>query len=131
MWGRQVYRWSDIDFEANAKEGIAIDWPIRYTDIAPWYTYVEKFVGVSGEKLGLPQLPDGSFLKPMELNCVEKHAREQIEKIYLMANDLTSKEAVLPDAVDRRQVSALHLAEVVGIMPRSGRGIEEIAVLSL
>ncbi len=79
MWGRQCYRWSDLDFEANAKEGIAIDWPIRYKDIAPWYDYVEKFVGISGQKMGLPHLPDGQFLKPMELNCVETHVKETIE----------------------------------------------------
>jgi choline dehydrogenase-like flavoprotein len=82
LWGRQVYRWSDIDFEANAKEGIAVDWPIRYKDIAPWYSYVEKFAGVSGEKLGLPQLPDGEFLPPMELNVLEKHFRKEIEAKY-------------------------------------------------
>lgn len=79
MWGRHCYRWSDLDFEANAREGIAIDWPIRYRDIAPWYSYVEKFAGVSGEKLGLSHLPDGEFLKPMELNCLEIHARQQIQ----------------------------------------------------
>ncbi len=82
MWGRQCYRWSDLDFEANAKEGIGIDWPIRYKDIAPWYSYVEKFVGISGEKLGLPHLPDGEFLKPMELNCLEQHARQKIESTF-------------------------------------------------
>src|SRR5436189_4191626 len=58
LWGRQSYRWSDLDFEANLRDGIAIDWPIRYADIAPWYDYVEDFVGISGEALGLPQLPD-------------------------------------------------------------------------
>lgn len=72
MWGRQSYRWSDLDFEANAREGWAIDWPIRYADLAPWYDYVEKFAGISGSKEGLPQLPDGQFLPAMELNCVEK-----------------------------------------------------------
>ena len=77
-WGKQVYRWSDLDFEANAKEGIAVDWPIRYKDIEQWYTYVEKFVGVSGEKLGLPHLPDGYFLPPMELNSLEKHFRKEV-----------------------------------------------------
>lgn len=70
-WGRQSYRLSDMDFEANAKDGIAIDWPVRYKDIAPWYDYVESFIGVSGQAEGLPQLPDGKFLPPMELNCVE------------------------------------------------------------
>src|SRR6266516_6320127 len=66
MWGRQSYRWSDLDFEANLREGIAIDWPIRYQDIAPWYDYVEDFIGVTGQAEGLPQLPDGKFLPPME-----------------------------------------------------------------
>ena len=80
MWARQVYRWSDIDFEANAKEGIGIDWPIRYKDIAPWYDHVERFIGVSGQKEGLPQLPDGQFLPPMEMNCVEKHVKKSIEE---------------------------------------------------
>ncbi|WP_247234049.1 GMC oxidoreductase [Telluribacter sp. SYSU D00476] len=82
MWGRQSYRLSDIDFEANAKEGIAVDWPIRYKDIAPWYSYVEKHVGISGEKLGLPQLPDSEFLPPMEMFCVEKEVRKRIEKQF-------------------------------------------------
>lgn len=82
MWGRHCYRWSDIDFEANAKEGIAVDWPIRYDDIEPWYTYVETFVGVSGQKEGLKQVPDGVFLPPFELNCAEQHLREAIQKVY-------------------------------------------------
>ena len=82
IWGRQTYRWSDLDFEANAKDGIAVDWPIRYKDIEPWYEYVEKHVGISGEALGLPQLPDSVFLKPMELNCVEEHLKKGISKNY-------------------------------------------------
>jgi len=69
-WGRQSYRWSDLDFEANLKDGIAVDWPIRYADIAPWYDYVEEFAGISGQAEGLRQLPDGKFLPPMELTCV-------------------------------------------------------------
>ena len=76
MWGRQSYRWSDLDFEANLRDGIAVDWPIRYADLAPWYDRVEDFVGISGEALGLPQLPDSRFLPPMELNCAEKVVRE-------------------------------------------------------
>lgn len=72
-WGRQCYRLSDLDFEANKKEGIAVDWPIRYKDIAPWYSYAESHIGVSGQKENLSQLPDGEFLPPMELNCIEKH----------------------------------------------------------
>ncbi|MEO8763712.1 MAG: GMC family oxidoreductase [Ginsengibacter sp.] len=82
MWGRQSYRWSDMDFEANAKEGIAIDWPIRYIDIEPWYTYAEKFAGISGAKDGLPQLPDGHFMPAMEMNCVEKDIAARIKEHY-------------------------------------------------
>ena len=82
LWGRHSYRLSDFDFEANAKDGIAVDWPIRYKDIAPWYSYVEKHIGISGEKLELPQLPDSEFLKPMELKCTEKHLRESLQKNY-------------------------------------------------
>lgn len=81
-WGRQSYRLSDIDFEANAKEGIAIDWPIRYKDIAPWYDYVERFAGISGSKEGLVQLPDGQFLPPMEMTCVEKDVAARIKEKY-------------------------------------------------
>jgi choline dehydrogenase-like flavoprotein len=81
-WARQVYRLSDIDFEANLKEGIAVDWPIRYKDIAPWYDYVEEYIGISGEKMNLPQLPDGKFLKPMEMHCVEKDLRKSLEENY-------------------------------------------------
>jgi choline dehydrogenase-like flavoprotein len=82
MWGRQSYRFSDFDFEANAKDGFGVDWPIRYKDIAPWYDHVEKFAGISGNKDGLPQLPDGQFLPPMDLNVVEKHVAEGIKKHY-------------------------------------------------
>ena len=81
-WGKHCYRWSDLDFTANAREGIAIDWPIRYADIAPWYSYVEKFVGISGEKLGLDHLPDGEFLPPIPLNCLESHFGKEIKKKY-------------------------------------------------
>ncbi len=82
MWGRQSYRLSDLDFEANLKDGIAIDWPIRYKDIAPWYDYVESFIGVNGQNEGLSQLPDGKFLPPMEMNCVEKHVKGKIAENY-------------------------------------------------
>jgi len=82
MWGRQSYRWSDLDFEANAKDGIAIDWPVRYKDISPWYDYVEQFAGISGNRDGLPQLPDGKFLPAMELNCVEKDISKRINEKY-------------------------------------------------
>jgi choline dehydrogenase-like flavoprotein len=82
LWGRQSYRWSDFDFEANAKDGWAIDWPVRYKDIAPWYDHVEKFAGVSGSIENIPQLPDGQFLPPMELNCVEKDVAARIKDFY-------------------------------------------------
>ncbi len=82
MWGRQSYRLSDLDFEANAKEGIAIDWPVRYKEIAPWYDYVERFAGISGSKEGLPQLPDGQFLPPMEMTCVEKDVAARIKEKF-------------------------------------------------
>lgn len=81
-WGRQCYRLSEFDLEANAKEGIGVDWPVRYKDIAPWYDYAEQFVGVSGQNEGLPQLPDGQFLDPMEMNCIERHLRESNQKHF-------------------------------------------------
>lgn len=77
VWGRQSYRLAPVDFEANAREGIAVDWPIRYEDLEPWYDHVEEFAGISGRSEGLAQLPDSKFLPPMELNCVEKHARRE------------------------------------------------------
>jgi choline dehydrogenase-like flavoprotein len=79
MWGRQSYRFSEMDFEANARDGFGTDWPIRYKDLAPWYSYVESFAGISGNKEGLAQLPDGEFLPPMDLNCVEEHVREKLK----------------------------------------------------
>jgi choline dehydrogenase-like flavoprotein len=81
-WGRQSYRWSDLDFEANLKDGVAVDWPIRYADISPWYDYVEEFAGISGQAEGLPQLPDGKFLPPMELTCVEQDVRDACAKHF-------------------------------------------------
>lgn len=82
LWGRQSYRLSDFDFEANAKDGYGVDWPIRYKDLAPWYDHVERFAGISGSKEGLPQLPDGQFLPPMDLNCVEKDVAARIKEHY-------------------------------------------------
>jgi len=98
MWGRQTYRLSDIDFEANLKDGIAVDWPIRYKEIAPWYSYVEKHVGISGEALGLPQLPDSEFLKPMDMYCVEKEVRQRIEKNFPGRNMTIGRVANLSEA---------------------------------
>jgi choline dehydrogenase-like flavoprotein len=97
-WGRHSYRWSDPDFEANARDGVAVDWPIRYEDIAPWYDYVEKFAGISGREEGLPHLPDGEFLPPMELNCVEKKVRRQLDEAYDEPRVLTiGRNAVLTE----------------------------------
>ncbi len=79
LWGRQSYRWSDLDFEANKRDGIGVDWPIRYKDIAPWYDYVEEFIGISGKAEGIPHLPDGKFQPPMAMNCVEEDFKNKIE----------------------------------------------------
>jgi len=83
-WGKQSYRLTDLDFEANLKDGIAVDWPVRYKDIAPWYDYVEQHIGVSGQNLGsrLPHFPDGKYLPPMELNCVEKNLQKSIDEKF-------------------------------------------------
>ena len=82
MWGRCSFRWSDYDFEANAKDGIATDWPIRYAEIAPWYSHAERFAGIAGSREGLPQLPDGEFQPAMALNCAEAQFKERLEKLY-------------------------------------------------
>ena len=80
LWARACYRWSDLDFEANLRDGHGVDWPIRYKDIAPWYDYVEKFIGVNGNRDGLSVVPDGHFQKPMEMNCVEKDFTQKIKQ---------------------------------------------------
>ncbi|MDX2248944.1 MAG: GMC family oxidoreductase [Bacteroidia bacterium] len=95
MWARMVQRWSDIDFEANAQDGNGVDWPIRYADLAPWYSHVEKFIGVSGSKENLPQLPDGEFLPAMELNCLEKHIKTRLEASFPGRNLIMSRQANL------------------------------------
>ncbi|GAB3642883.1 GMC oxidoreductase [Spirosoma arcticum] len=82
LWARQTQRLSDFDFEGPLRDGFAVDWPIRYKDIAPWYSHVEKFAGISGNKDGLPHLPDGEFLPPIELNCVESHFQTVLSKNY-------------------------------------------------
>jgi choline dehydrogenase-like flavoprotein len=82
LWGRQVYRWSDLDFEANRRDGHGVDWPIRYGDIKEWYSYVEKFIGVSGQAENLAHLPDSEFMPPMQMNVVEKAVKQRIEAAY-------------------------------------------------
>ena len=82
LWGRQSYRWSDLDFEANVRDGVAVDWPLRYRDIEPWYAYVEKFVGISGQAEGIPHLPDSIFQPPMEMNCAEVDLKQRLKKSF-------------------------------------------------
>lgn len=103
IWGRQVYRWSDLDFEANLRDGIAVDWPIRYRDLAPWYDRVERFIGVSGRTEGLAHLPDGPFLPPMAFTCVEEHVRERIAARFGRERLMTiGRVAVLTEALPGR-----------------------------
>ncbi len=107
MWARQSYRWSDLDFEANAREGIGVDWPIRYADLQPWYDYVEGFVGISGAAEGLSQLPDGKFLPAMPLTCVEEALREGMARSFGRDRVLTiGRTAVL--TVDHNGRAACH-----------------------
>ena len=80
LWGRACWRWSDLDFEANLRDGHGVDWPIRYADLAPWYAHVERFVGIAGERRGLPHLPDGEFLPPWPVNCAEQQVKERLER---------------------------------------------------
>ncbi|MEQ9301996.1 MAG: GMC family oxidoreductase [Cyclobacteriaceae bacterium] len=101
-WGRYTFRISEMDFEANKMDGNGVDWPIRYNDIAPWYTYVEKFAGISGEKLGLSHLPDGDFQKPMDLNVVEKHIRKRFQEEYNDRYLTIARAAVLTEQIGDR-----------------------------
>ena len=109
MWARQVQRWSPFDFEGPARDGFAVDWPIRYDDLADWYTYVEKFVGVSGNKDGLDSLPDGDFLKPWESNVVEEYFSQQVKKYYKDRHVIYGRCA--------------HLTESRPIFVKQGRGL--------
>ncbi len=91
LWARQTQRWSDLDFEGPARDGFAVDWPIRYKDLAPWYSHVEKFAGISGNKDGLPNLPDGEFLPAYPLNCVESFFKEKVEANYKNRNVIVAR----------------------------------------
>jgi choline dehydrogenase-like flavoprotein len=95
MWGRWTQRWGEADFEANAKEGIGTDWPIRYKDLAPWYSYVEKFAGIAGNRDGLAQVPDGEFLPPFDMTDFEKCVKQKIEINYPGRNLIISRTANL------------------------------------
>lgn len=105
MWGRQSYRWSEMDFEANAKDGIAVDWPVRYRDLAKWYDYVEDFIGVSGQNENLSQLPDGKFMAPMEMNCIEKHVGKKVAEKFDDRILTIGRTANITDRVTRGQRS--------------------------
>ncbi|MFI5207469.1 MAG: GMC oxidoreductase [Gemmatimonadales bacterium] len=94
-WGRQVYRWSDLDFEANARDGHGTDWPIRYADIAPWYDYVERYIGISGNPEGLPQLPDGQFQPGMPFNVAEQFVKGGLQAHYGRERVLTIGRAAI------------------------------------
>lgn len=102
LWARMTQRWGEHDFEANARDGFGCDWPIRYKDLAPWYSYVERFVGISGNRDGLPQIPDGEFLPAMELNCVEKHFQTSVNTYFPDRHVVISRTANLSQAHNGR-----------------------------
>jgi choline dehydrogenase-like flavoprotein len=104
LWARMTYRLSDLDFEANTKEGIGVDWPVRYKDIAPWYDYVERFIGVSGNRDGIPHLPDGIFQPPMEMNCAELDFKDKLKKKFPDRHLIISRIANLTAPVKGRGV---------------------------
>lgn len=101
-WGRMCYRWSDLDFEANVREGVGVDWPIRYTDIAPWYSYVERYVGITGMAEGIPHLPDGEFQPPMALNCAEVKVRDGLQSAYSDRHLTIGRAAILTESIGER-----------------------------
>ena len=102
LWARACYRWSDLDFEANLKDGHGIDWPIRYKDIAPWYDYVETFIGVSGNADGIPQLPDGKYMPPFEMNCAEIFFKQKVEEKFADRKVIMGRTANLTKPVQGR-----------------------------
>ena len=110
LWGRASYRWSDHEFGANAKDGHGVDWPIRYKDLAPWYDYVERFVGVSGNRDGVDTVPDGQFQPPFEMNCVEKDFKARLESKYTTRKAIIGRTANLTQPVlGRTQCQARNL----------------------
>lgn len=102
LWGRACYRWSDHEFESNLRDGHGVDWPIRYKDLAPWYAYVERFVGVSGNRDGIASLPDGEFLPPFEMNCVEQDLKAKIEAKYATRKLIIGRTANLTQPIHNR-----------------------------
>src|SRR3989337_2621340 len=110
LWARMSYRWSDLDFNANITDGHGVDWPIRYKDIAPWYDYVESFIGVSGNADGIRHLPDGKFQPPFEMNCVEKYFKGQVAQKYADRKVIIGRTANLTkQGKDRGQCKARDL----------------------
>lgn len=115
IWARQTQRWSDFEFEGPARDGFAVDWPIRYKDLAPWYSHVERFAGISGNKDGIDSLPDGEFLKAWELNCLEKHIQQRVKENYPDRQVIIGRCAHLTDpqehhlAIGRSACQARHL----------------------
>ena len=104
-WGRHTYRLTDLDFEANLKDGIAIDWPIRYKDISPWYDYVDQFIGVQGRNEGISHFPDRKFLlKPFGLNILENHMRDSFSKNFTDGR-------ILSNARTAHVLSLIHISE--------------------
>jgi choline dehydrogenase-like flavoprotein len=101
-WGRQSYRWSDLNFEENAKDGIGVDWPVRYRDLAPWYDHVEKFAGISGNRDGLIQLPDGQFQPAMDMTCVEKEVAARIKEKFKSRDMIIGRTANITAPVEGR-----------------------------
>ncbi len=100
LWGRQAQRWSDYDFEGPIRDGFAIDWPIRYKDIAPWYSHVEKFVGIAGNKDGLDVLPDGDFLPPFDISCIEQDFKQKMNAAFKDRHVISARVANLSEAKD-------------------------------
>jgi choline dehydrogenase-like flavoprotein len=105
LWARQTQRWSQYEFEAPARDGFAVDWPIRYNDLAPWYSHVEKFVGISGNKDGIKHLPDGEFLPPWELNYLEKHIQKSVAKNY------TDRQVIIGRCAHLTKPNPIHLEQ--------------------
>jgi choline dehydrogenase-like flavoprotein len=103
LWARQSYRWSEMDFEANAREGVGVDWPIRYADLSPWYDYVETFAGISGQAEGLPHLPDGKFQPPMAMNAVEKVFKDKVQDRFAERRVTIGRVANLTEATDEQK----------------------------
>ena len=105
LWARQVQRWSPFDFEGPARDGYAVEWPIGYEDLAPWYSHVEKFAGISGNKDGLPHLPDGEFLPAFPLNCVEKYFSDFVAQQY------RDRQVIVARCAHITEAQPIHLAQ--------------------